>query len=456
LICTYIPESLKINVLTRKFAQDPPISYPETVPQSGPSKGQYQSRDVDFWTSGFFPGSIYSLLERAIKYPQSLNTNEAIELSSLQQQLRQVGSSWSEPLHNQAQRTDTHDLGFMIMPSMRPRWEMFHDTGALETIITAAESLYRRFDSRVQAIRSWDDLDWLTDVSITSMTDDFLVIIDSMCNMDLLFYAAAQSGNKNLADAAVKHSRTLLKSHLRVEMATREGYSGTLYSTAHLVNFFPETGVIKGTHTAQGYDKDSTWSRGQAWAILGYAQAYHWSGHAEFLDAACGLAEYFLLRLDNAPECVEIEVQGVKDRVCGRYVPLWDFDAPIENPRYPLRDSSAGVVAANGMLVLSQALNGQGNYISARRYLEAALMIVQDALDFALAKEKTYMAVAKDGALEVLDSEPGERFDSILKNATVCNNPACFGKSRTWDHGLVYGDYYLIEFGTRLLRLGII
>lgn len=443
-------------MLTRKFVQDPPTSYPETVPQSGPSEGQYQSREVDFWTSGFFPGSIYSLLERAIKYPQSLNTNEAIELSSLQQQLQQVGSSWSEPLHNQARRTDTHDLGFMIMPSMRPRWEMFHDTGALETIITAAESLYSRFDPRVQAIRSWDDLDWLTGVNITSTTDDFLVIVDSMCNMDLLFYAAAQSGNKNLADAAVKHSRSLLRSHLRVETATRVGYNGTLYSTIHLVNFFPETGVIKETHTAQGYHNDSTWSRGQAWAILGHAQAYHWSGHTEFLDAACGLAEYFLLRLENAPECVEIKDARVEGGFCGRYVPLWDFDAPIENIRSPLRDSSAGVVAANGMLVLSQALNGQGKHISAARYLEAAFMIVQDTLDFALAKEKSYLAVGKGGALKVLDSELGERFDSILKNATVCNNPASLGKSRTWDHGLVYGDYYLIEFGTRLLRLGII
>jgi hypothetical protein len=164
-----------------------------------------------------------------------------------------------------------------------------------------------RYDSKVQAFRSWDTFDWHEGVEITSMEDNFLVIIDSMCNMDLVFYAAAQSGNKTLSDAALNHSRTLLKSHLRVEAVTREGFAGRLYSSAHLVNFSPATGSIKEVRTAQGYSVTSTWSRGQAWAILGYAQTYRWSGDIEFLDAACGLAEYFLYRLETAPECVEVE-----------------------------------------------------------------------------------------------------------------------------------------------------
>lgn len=372
----------------------------------------------------------------------------------LRQKLEQLGFAWSEPLRSQAMRTDTHDLGFMIMPHMRPRWEIFHDTRALETIIRAAKSLCSRFDSKVQAIRSWDDFDWHADVIVDDMAEDFLVITDSLCNMNLLFYAAAHSGMQDMANVAISHCRTLLNSHLRHETATRPGYPGTLYSTAHLVNFSPKTGLIKEIRTAQGYSRDSTWSRGQAWAIVGYAEAFHWSAHAEFLDAACGLIEYFLLRLETAPSCVEVEISETPRRTVGRYVPLWDFDAPIETPESPLRDSSAGVIAADGMLILSQALKGQGRHELAVRYLEAALKIVQDTLDFALSKEMVCIAVDKGSRLDFSDVEPGKRFDAILKHATVCNNSASLSTTR--DHGLVYADYYLIEFGTRLLRLGLL
>lgn len=397
------------------------------------------------------------LLERCIKHPLALGIQNAeVSLPVLRQKLRELGHIWSEPIRGQALRTDTHDLGFVIMPHMRPRWELFHDERALETIITAAGSLYARYDPQVQAIRSWDTFDWHEGVEITSMTENFLVIIDSMCNMDLLFYAAAHSGNKTLADAGVKHSRTLLKSHLRVEAVTRGGYAGCLYSTAHLVNFSPATGLIKEVRTAQGYSKNSTWSRGQAWAILGYAQTYHWTGHVEFLDAACGLAEYFLLRLETAPECVEVELLSAGGRRVGRYVPLWDFDAPIQDFQNPLRDTSAGVIAANGMLVLSNALAGRGEQKLSSRYLESSLRIVQDVLEFALAQEKAHLLICEHGELAYDDSIAGERFESILKHSTVCNNAASFSKNKPSDHGLVYADYYLLEFGERLLNMGIL
>lgn len=375
--------------------------------------------------------------------------------SALRQNLIELGYTWSDPLISQALRKDTHDLGFVIMPHMRPRWELFHDQKALKCIMTAAASLASRYDPRVQAIRSWDTFDWHKDVAITSMNDNFLVIIDSMCNMDLLFYAAAQSQNTMLHDIAVSHARTLLTSHLRLEMMTRKGYAGPLYSTIHLVNFSPTDGVPKEVRTAQGYSKDSTWSRGQAWGILGFAQTYQWSKHHEFLDAACGLAEYFMFRLENAPDCVEVQMPSRRG-VVGRYVPLWDFDAPIENSECPLRDTSAGVIAANGMLIISQALAGRGEHKMSARYLEAGLRIVQDTLDLALAGEQVQISVDESLQLSVKDLVEGVRFDSILKHSTVCYNADSFRKNSAHDHGLVYADYYLLEFGTSLLRMGIV
>ncbi|KAJ5287417.1 hypothetical protein N7478_003103 [Penicillium angulare] len=421
------------------------------------SNGKYECREADFWTCGFFPGSIYAVLERLIKYPKS--TSAGTGNSTVIQKLRDLGKTWSDPIHPMGARTDTHDMSFIIQPSMRPLWELFHDRRALATIITAADSLYTRYNDKVGAIRSWDQLTQ-KGVNITSMDQDFLVIIDSMCNLDLLYYAAAHTGRVELFSAATRHAHKLLRTHLRHEtgeFSKRKGYNGPLFSTFHVTNFSPMTGRLKEARTGQGYAKDSTWARGQAWGILGYSQTYQWTGDTEFLIAACGLAEYFLLRLELSPSCVERPVTADSDsetqgRTCGRFVPLWDFDAPVDEAN-PLRDSSAGVIAANGMLVLAQSLLSRGEHTQGRRYLDAALLLVEDALKFSLADEKASIVV-RGQEVSVEDVRPKATFEAILKNATANHNAS--DHRRYWDHGLVYGDYYLIEFGNQLLRMGLV
>ncbi|KAK7416184.1 hypothetical protein QQX98_005381 [Neonectria punicea] len=433
-----------INSLQNNF---PIKEYPEYVPQTGPDAGKYICREADFWTCGFFPGSIYSLLERYIKYPNAVS---GVDKALVAKKLQELGAIWSEPIHAMASRTDTHDMSFMIQPSMRQRWEMFNDTQALSLIVTAARSLHSRYNPTVGAIRSWDRLTQ-KDVNITSMADDFLVIIDSMCNLDLLFYAAAHTGESDLSRSATQHARILKQTLLRHEtgqFSQRKGYNGPLFSTAHVANFDPTTGQLKEIRTGQGFAKDSTWARGQAWAILGYAQTYQWTSEKDFLEAACGLAEYFMLRLNLLPSYFE---RPVGERVCGRFVPPWDFDAPV-NEANPLRDSSAGIIAANGMLVLSQNLRACGMHELSRRYLDAAVSLAEDALAFSLAEEKAALHV-KEGDVSVEDVQPGRAFDAVLKNATANHNAG--DHYRYWDHGLVYGDYYLIEFGNRLLRMGL-
>lgn len=386
------------------------------------------------------------------------STSNGISVATLRDQLEQLGRTWSDPIHGEARLTDTHDLGFIMLPHMRPRWEMYHDKAALQTILTAASNLSTRFMPVVGAIRSWDEMIWSNAPHVSGMEENGIVIIDSMCNLDLLYYAAAQSGQTRLADAATSHAKRLLESHLRPEPTfRRKGYHKMLYSTFHMVVFDPQTGVVKEQRTCQGYKDYSTWSRGQAWGILGYAQTYMWTGMPEFLDAACGLAEYFLLCMETAPSEVEVQVEATGNdkptQKAGRYVPLWDFDAPICKEGLPLRDTSAGTCAANGMLIIAQALNGQGEYETAARYVEAAKLIVQDTLSLSLAPERARLDVGPDGQVTGVDVDDGRRFDAILKNATVSNNE--LGYAQIFDHGLVYADYYLIEFGTRLLRMGL-
>ncbi|KAI8256193.1 Unsaturated chondroitin disaccharide hydrolase [Colletotrichum sp. SAR 10_77] len=395
------------------------------------------------------PRSIYSLIERLAKFPQTMPGGT--EKAALLSELWSLGAAWSEPLHETAKRTDTHDMSFMIQPSMRVRWEVAQDKQALNSIITAAKALYTRYNDTVGAMRSWDALTQ-HGVTITSLTDDFLVIIDSMCNLDLLYYAASHTGETYLWDAATKHAKTLIKSNLRTEKDPRGLVTGPFYSTIHVINFNPKNGEIKERRTGQGYKAESTWARGQAWAILGYAQTFLWTGDKEFLDVALGLAEYFIFRLETSPKSVEFPIEG-ENRTKGRYVPLWDFDAPIEDEANPLRDSSAGVIAASGMLVLSQALAGQGLNEESVKWRDMAILIVKDTLDFSLAAEKAKF-VFENGKITTIDTEEGKTFEAILKNATANHNAR--DHKRYWDHGLVYGDYYLIEFGNRLLKMGLV
>lgn len=100
------------------------------------------------------------------------------------------------------------------------------------------------------------------------------------------------------------------------------------------------------------------------------------------------------------------------------------------------------MIAANGMLLLSQILRGQGK--EGGRFLDAALRIVKETIDLSL-----------DGSKASLEGDGSEvRFDAILRNATANANQDAL--KRYWDHGLVYADYYFLEFGNKLMRMGLV
>ncbi|KAL2810507.1 Six-hairpin glycosidase-like protein [Aspergillus granulosus] len=434
----------------------PPTVYPEFVPQSGENAGRYFLRDRDFWTCGFFPGILYLLRERAIKYPQAFpylgheQNNVSSSVPLLRHQLALLCRSWTEPVQAMMTRTDTHDMGFIIQPSLRKDWELTSNENSLGAVLTAARSLASRYVPSVGAIRSWDVLRQV-DVEITSLTDDCLVIIDSMMNLDLLFYASKHLSDPRLAAIATTHAWRVKRSLLRPENSRVE-HRYPLYSTYHVVNFDPHTGGIKQRRTAQGYRVDSTWARGQAWGIYGFAQTYNWTKDREFLGTACGLADYFLQRLETSPACVE-RLTPDGQRAIGRYVPVWDFDAPIEDESDPLRDSSAGVIAANGMLLLFQSLSALGDAELARKYLDAAMRIVTETIGYSYSEERARLVQSGEG-VGVEDVVEGQRFDTILKNATANHNAK--DHDRYSDHGLVYADYYLLEFGNRLLGMNMV
>lgn len=236
---------------------------------------------------------------------------------------------------------------------------------------------------------------------------------------------------------ATQHAKTIIHEILRPN-----------FSSYHLVNFSPQTGRPQAKMTNQGHADESTWSRGQAWAIMGFAQTYMWTKDAKYLETAIGCAQYFLGRLDEARGSWHHPL-----------VPVWDFDAPVENEKEPLRDVSAGVVAANGLVIIHQALQMLEKPVTIapeRSFLDEALQIIGEILDMSLDRDFASLEIEPEQATRETESfkvrESG--FDAILRHSTSNRNQ--HAHQPYWDHGLVYADYYLLEFGNKLLRAGLV
>jgi hypothetical protein len=246
------------------------------------------------------------------------------------------------------------------------------------------------------------------------------------------------TSDETLIDKATKHAHAVLKHVVRSNM-----------STYHLVNFSPIDGTVKQKMTNQGFSDESTWSRGQAWGILGFTQVYSWTKNLVFLEAAIGLTKYFLGRLDEAKHEYP-------------YVPVWDFDAPQVENEPPLRDTSAGMIVVNGLLLLHQLCSvspvNPNTTLPSSFFLDAALKILRQTIALSLSKFSASFSyssphnetLVRDGD----ESFRGETFDGILRNATANANPDAIQPYS--DHGLVYADYYFIEAGNKLLRMGIL
>ncbi|CAI9629206.1 six-hairpin glycosidase [Alternaria burnsii] len=437
-----------VQVAQRGLKQEAPLqSYPHTVPQVGPDAGRYEEREADFWTCGFFPGCIYALLERSIRYPQAIDVPQHIQ-SQVRDQLLKLGQHYRVAINQMSSRTDTHDMGFIVQPALQKDWELTGNKESLQSVVNAAYALASRYDDRVKAIRSWDVA--INDrYSITDMSTNFLVIIDSMCNLDLLYFVGHIKNDQSLINIATQHADSIIHEILRPD-----------FSSYHLVNFDPRNGQPQAKMTNQGWKDDSTWSRGQAWAIMGFAQTYSWTKDVKYLGTAIKCAQYFLGRLEEG-----------EGKWHHPMVPCWDFDAPQDNPTEPLRDASAGVITANGLLIIHQSLQSLSSTAASQlsansdtNFLDIALHIVSQTLhmsyDSDLASFEASVKAMVNGngvnggatASELKIKETG--FECILRNSTTNWNEHAHKKYA--DHGLVYADYYLLEFGNKLLRAGLL
>ncbi|CAF3610682.1 unnamed protein product, partial [Adineta steineri] len=211
--------------------------------QSYPFIGDPLQRDwislpiLHSFTNGFFSGIFWSLLEI------NATTN-----------ILKMATDLMLPLAPVANITDTHDVGFVIMSSFGHAYHLLKVPEYLQIILTTANSLSTRYSPIVRCTRSWDS------------KEGFVVIIDNMMNLELLFEASNQTNNRTWYDIAWQHANRTMYEHFRTDN-----------STYHVVEYNETDGSVLRKYTAQGYADWSTWSRGQAWAVHGFTTAYRYT-----------------------------------------------------------------------------------------------------------------------------------------------------------------------------------
>ena len=295
-----VDDALNRAVEQYKYMYSVMDSIPEMLPRSIDKNGALETSDSYFWTSGFYPGTLWYLYEY---------TGD--------EQLKEMASKMSDRVEIQKYNKDNHDVGFMINCSFGNKYRLLGDTSCRDIITTTARSLSTRYRSAVGCTRSWSHpgtLHW-----------QFPVIIDNMMNLELLCRATEFSGDKRFYDMAISHADKTMENHFRPD-----------YSCYHVVNYDTISGHALQKCTWQGYSDESVWSRGQSWALYGYTMMYRETKNPIYLEQAKHIAK-FIINHPNLP----------KDKI-----PYWDFDAPDIPNTY--RDASAAAIMASAFIELSQ------------------------------------------------------------------------------------------------------
>ena len=332
---------------------------PTDYPYYTGSSGSWVTTGPGAWTSGFFPGSLW-LLDRATRAPSWASEAE----------------TWQAGIQGQDTNTGTGDLGFMVFDSFGNGFEQTHESAFRQVVLTAAASLATRYSPVVGAVRSWGE----------AGDQQFTVIVDNLMNLELLLWAAQHGGPRSDAQIALTDALTTERDFVRADG-----------STIHVVNYDPATGAVDSTS-----DNGTTWARGQAWAIHGFATVYAYTHDPRMLSAAEQVANWWVA---NVP------ADGV---------PYSNFEPP--DPATAPLDSSAAAIAASGLIQLAH--------------------LVHDA-----SLSATYLTAART-ALTTLTSPAF--LSAGTDNAAVLLHGTDNLGAGIVDTGLSYGDYYLLE---GLLRL---
>ena len=326
------------------------------------------------WCDGFWPGILWMDYQ---------NTKD--------EAVRKAAEGYTESLKGIAYRPCyDHDIGFLMFCSYGKGYEVNHSQEYKNVILASADSLATFFNPIVGTILSWPR-------EVKPRNWPHNTIMDNMMNLDMMFWAAKNGGNKLLYDLAVTHAKTTMQNHFRPDGSC---YHVAVYDTIS-GNF------IKGV-THQGYSDDSMWSRGQSWAIYGYTMVYRYTRNRMFLDFAQKVTDIYIKRLKETSD---------------DFIPLWDMDDSRGTMGAP-KDVSAACVVADALLELQQYVGGE--------------------------KGEEY----KQFALQTLAQLSTSKYQSGKKNvAFLMHSTGHHPAGSEIDACIIYADYYYLEALNRVKNI---
>ena len=344
----------KVITLSKKIG----VSFPHVC-----LNGNYNCEPIHFWTSGFWGGLLW------LSYRETKD-------ESLKSLAIDIEKKLNIPLH---EFYDIHhDVGFMYLPTAVTHYTLTGNEESRRSALIAASHLAGRFNFKGEFIRAWTNR--------VNPNSTGWAIIDCLMNLPLLFWASKEINDPRFKHIAIAHANTVLKNFIRED-----------WTVPHIVSFNPETGEKIENLGGQGLGPNSVWSRGQAWAIYGFAIAARETGDTKYLTASKNIANYFLSHLPSDQ------------------VPYWDFKTPDKDKF--VKDSTASACTASGLLELSKLLTDdtEKNF-----YYESALIILKGLYD-------NYCDFSN-------------KQDAILTKGTVS-----YPNNKYINVPIIYGDYYFLE-----------
>jgi hypothetical protein len=255
-----------------------------------------------------------------------------------------------------------------------------------------------------------------------------------------------QDASVNLLDRLLHHARAT------AEYSVYYGKGRDRYDirgrTAHECMFNVGSGTYRGPSTQQGYSPFSTWTRGLAWAMLGFAEL------VEFLEEVEGEA----LASHGGRAAVDEWALEAASATCDFYldqaaardgVPYWDTGAPglaalgdwrarasdPFNDHEPV-DSSAAAIGAQGLLRLGRILRHRGR--DGSRYEEGGLRVLATLLEAPyLSEDPRHQGLL----LHAIYHRPNG-WDYIPPGSHIPRGESC-----------QWGDYHLRELAVYVQRL---
>jgi unsaturated chondroitin disaccharide hydrolase len=326
-------------------------------------KWKHESEAWTNWCEGFLGGMLWILAR---------HTND--------RWWRERAEHYALLIEHRKTDRDVHDLGFLFLPTWKEWYDLTGDPAKNQVLIEAGRTLALRFQPQGKYLRSFLGPDSL--------------FIDIMMNVGIIFYAAEQTKDQALSRIAIEHCLTSRRFLVRGDG-----------STSHEGLFDLQTGEFLKQTTHQGWRNDSSWARGQTWALYGFTTAYQYTADARFLDTARRCADFYLARTP------------------AHGIPPNDWEEP--HPEKPY-ESSAAAIAAAGLLELAMAVPDPAE---ADRYRTRAFAI----LDTLLSSE--FLANETHG------------WEGILKHGTYHER-----KKLGVDESVMWGEYFFLSALDKALR----